>query len=91
MINRYKKELKISATENIDCFLMYDADVQSVVENIKKCDAKAVLSRPCIEEWEKLIMIEKMYYYQKILKKLSTLRRKITSNRCNREQFFMIR
>ena len=51
LINRYKKELKISATENIDCFLMYDADVQSVVENIKKCDAKAVLSRPCIEVW----------------------------------------
>ena len=51
LINRHKKELKISATENIDCFLMYDADVQSVVENIRKCDAKAVLSRPCIEVW----------------------------------------
>ena len=30
---------------------MYDADIQSVVENIKQCDAKAVLSRPCIEVW----------------------------------------
>ena len=51
LINRYKKELKISSKENIDCFLMYDADVQSVVENIKQCDAKAVLSKPCIEVW----------------------------------------
>ena len=51
LINRYKKELKISSKENIECFLMYDADVQSVVENIRQCDAKAVLSRPCIEIW----------------------------------------
>ena len=51
LINRHKNELKISSKENIDCFLMYDADIQSVVENIKQCDAKAVLSRPCIEVW----------------------------------------
>lgn len=51
LINRHKKELKISSKENIDGFLMYDADVQSVVENISQCDAKAVLSRPCIEVW----------------------------------------
>ncbi|MCR5125684.1 MAG: RloB family protein [Treponema sp.] len=51
LINRYKKELKITSTENIACFLMYDADVQNVVENIKNCDADALLSRPCIEVW----------------------------------------
>ncbi|MBR4322242.1 RloB family protein [Treponema sp.] len=51
LINRYKKELEISSKENIDCFLIYDADVQSVVENISQCDAKVVLSRPCIEVW----------------------------------------
>lgn len=51
LINRHKKELKISGSENIDCFLMYDADVQSIVDNIQQCDAKAVLSRPCIEVW----------------------------------------
>ncbi len=45
------KELKISSAENIDCFLMYDADVQEVVENINKCGARAVFSRPCIEVW----------------------------------------
>lgn len=51
LINCYKKELKISASENINCFLMYDADVQSVVQNIMSCDAKKILSRPCIEVW----------------------------------------
>ena len=51
LINRHKKELKISRTEHVECFLMYDADVQSVVENISRCDAKAILSRPCIEVW----------------------------------------
>lgn len=51
LINRYKKELKISASENIDSFLMYDADVLSVVKNILSCDAKKILSRPCIEVW----------------------------------------
>jgi cell division FtsZ-interacting protein ZapD len=51
LINRHKKELKISSAENIDCFLMYDADIQEVVENINKCGARAVFSRPCIEVW----------------------------------------
>ena len=51
LINRHKKELKISGSENIDCFLMYDADVRSVVQNILQCNAKAVLSRPSIEVW----------------------------------------
>ena len=51
LINRHKKELRISNMEHIECFLIYDADVQSVVENISRCDAKAVLSRPCIEVW----------------------------------------
>lgn len=51
LINRHKKELKISNSENINCFLMYDADVKSVVSNILSCDAKPLLSRPCIEVW----------------------------------------
>lgn len=51
LINRYRKELKITSVENITCFLMYDADVQNVVENIKSCDANVLLSRPCIEVW----------------------------------------
>ncbi len=51
LINRHKKELKISNTENIDCFLIYDADIKSVVDNIINCDAKAILSRPCLEVW----------------------------------------
>ena len=37
LINRHKKELKISGSENIDFFLMYDADVRSVVQNILQC------------------------------------------------------
>ncbi|MBO4859236.1 MAG: RloB domain-containing protein [Treponema sp.] len=51
LIARYKKELVLSNSENIDCFLMYDADVQSVVDNLLSCEEKLLLSRPCIEVW----------------------------------------
>ncbi|WP_191013778.1 RloB domain-containing protein [Treponema zioleckii] len=51
LIRQYKKELAITNSENINCFLMYDADVQSVVDNLKTCEEKLLLSRPCIEVW----------------------------------------
>ncbi|MBR5645899.1 MAG: RloB domain-containing protein [Treponema sp.] len=51
LIKRHKKELSLTNSENIDCFLMYDADVQSVVENLLTCEEKLLLSRPCIEVW----------------------------------------
>ena len=46
LIKRHKKELALSNSESIDCFLMYDADVQSVVDNLLTCEEKLLLSRP---------------------------------------------
>lgn len=51
LIARHKKELALTNSENIDCFLMYDADVQSVVNNLLDCKERLLLSRPCIEVW----------------------------------------
>ena len=51
LIARHKKELKISDSEHITCFLMYDADVPQVTQNIIACGETALLSRPCIEAW----------------------------------------
>lgn len=51
LIRRYKKELALTNSEIINCFLMYDADVQSVVDNLITCEEKLLLSRPCIEVW----------------------------------------
>lgn len=51
LIARHKKELALTNSENIDCFLMYDADVQSVVDNLLVCEERLLLSRPCIEVW----------------------------------------
>ena len=51
LIKRYKKELVLTNSETISCFLMYDADVQSVVDNLVACEEKLLLSKPCIEVW----------------------------------------
>ena len=51
LISRHKKELALTNSESIDCFLMYDADIQSVVDNLLSCEEKLLLSRPCIEVW----------------------------------------
>ncbi|MFA6937606.1 MAG: RloB domain-containing protein [Treponema sp.] len=50
IINRYKKELS-SKPESINTFLMYDGDIDTVVDNLKKCEGVLLLSRPCIEIW----------------------------------------
>lgn len=51
LIDRYKEELKISRAENIECFLMYDADIKKIVDTLLSCEATALLSNPCIEVW----------------------------------------
>lgn len=52
LISRILNELKLNASERIDCFLMYDADISAVVKNIQSCkNAAALLSRPCLEVW----------------------------------------
>lgn len=50
LINRYKKELT-GKSESIQIFLLYDGDVNSVVENLRNCDGILLLSKPCIEIW----------------------------------------
>ncbi|MCM1236837.1 MAG: RloB family protein [Ruminococcus flavefaciens] len=52
LIGRILSKLKLNASERIDCFLMYDADVATVVKNIQSCkNAIALFSRPCLEVW----------------------------------------
>ena len=52
LVERYKKELQIRRSEQIDCFLLYDADVPEIAERIAACTgATAILSRPCLEVW----------------------------------------
>lgn len=53
IIKSKKNELKIIKTDKVECFLMYDADVSSVVEKVLDCKDVAVplLSRPCLEIW----------------------------------------
>lgn len=51
LVERYKKELQIRWSEQIDCFLIYDADVPEIAGKTAACNATAVLSRPCLEVW----------------------------------------
>ncbi len=52
LVGRILNELRLNASERIDCFLMYDADVATVVKSIQSCkNAIALLSRPCLEVW----------------------------------------
>lgn len=51
LVERYKKELQIRRSEQIDCFLIYDADVPEIAGKTAACNARTVLSRPCLEVW----------------------------------------
>lgn len=52
LINRYKDEMRLCKSEQIGCFLLYDADVPEIAERIAACTgATAILSRPCLEVW----------------------------------------
>ena len=51
LIDVRKKELKISKTDKILVFLMYDMDVPVVNERIKDCRAYKLLSNQAIEFW----------------------------------------
>lgn len=51
LIDSYIKEFKLDRSDKINCFLMYDADVKSVVEKINQCKATPLLSNPCLESW----------------------------------------
>lgn len=51
LINKRKKEVRISDNEQITTFLMYDLDVDIVAYKLKVCDAILLCSNPCIELW----------------------------------------
>lgn len=51
LVDRRTKELKISALDKVDTFLMYDMDVPAVNEKIMACKAELLLSNPCFEIW----------------------------------------
>lgn len=51
LVERYKKELQIRRSEQIDCFLIYDADVPEIIGKTAACNATVILSRPCLEVW----------------------------------------
>lgn len=45
------RELRISARDNVKTFLMYDMDVPTINEKIRRCKAVLLLSNPCFELW----------------------------------------
>lgn len=51
LVDKRTKELKISALDKVDTFLMYDMDVTAVNEKVTSCKAELLLSNPCFEIW----------------------------------------
>lgn len=71
LINKFKSEYASTPSEmkKIDVFLMYDGDVEKIIQSIKKCEGHLLISKPCIENWF-------IAHYQKLPEK------EITSNAC---------
>ena len=51
LVDKRTKELKISQWDKVHTFLMYDMDVQTINEKLRKCKAEMLLSNPCFEIW----------------------------------------
>lgn len=51
LVEKRAKELKISQWDKVHTFLMYDMDVQTINEKLRKCKAEMLLSNPCFEIW----------------------------------------
>ena len=51
LVEKRTKELKISQWDKVHTFLMYDMDVQTINEKLRKCKAEMLLSNPCFEIW----------------------------------------
>ena len=51
LVDKRTKELKISAFDKVNTFLMYDMDVPAVNEKVMACNAELLLSNPCFEVW----------------------------------------
>lgn len=51
LINARRRELKISRTDEVRVFLMYDMDVADVSKRLLDCRAFKLLSNPSVELW----------------------------------------
>lgn len=51
LVEKRTNELKISQWDKVHTFLMYDMDVQSINEKLRRCKAEMLLSNPCFEIW----------------------------------------
>ena len=51
LVIRKMKEVKLSPTERIMVFLMYDRDVEAINDKIDKCKGVFLFSNPCVELW----------------------------------------
>lgn len=51
LVDKRTQELKISAFDKVQTFLMYDMDVPAVNEKVMACNAELLLSNPCFEIW----------------------------------------
>lgn len=58
LVDKHTRELKISAFDKVDTFLMYDMDVPAINNKLMSCKAKLLLSNPCFEIWLLLHAIE---------------------------------
>lgn len=51
LVEKREREQKISASDRIETFLMYDMDVSTVNSKLFSCKAQLLLSNPCFEIW----------------------------------------
>ena len=51
LIDKRAADLKISSSDKVDTFLMYDMDVPAVTAKLMKSKAELLLSNPCFEIW----------------------------------------
>lgn len=51
LVDKRAKELKISAQDKVNTFLMYDMDVPATNTKVMACKAELLLSNPCFELW----------------------------------------
>lgn len=51
LIDKREREQRISASEKVNTFLMYDMEVPAVNVKLMSCKAALLLSNPCFEVW----------------------------------------
>lgn len=51
LVDKRVNEHKLSNDDVIYSFLMYDLDVPEIAERLQNCNAKLLVSNPCIEVW----------------------------------------